>query len=54
MSIAVQNLLDRSIPARAGESFGLFSIWRYDKVYPRACGGIGLVLHHKASDGNGF
>ena len=47
-----------SIPARAGESGLLVSMLFQSCVYPPppppACGGIGLVYHHEASDGNGL
>ena len=43
-----------SIPACAGEPLA-YHIWDLTSTtYPRVCGGIGLVFHHEASDGNGL
>ena len=44
----------RSIPACAGEPPGQSARPSLSPVYPRVCGGIGLVIHHEASDGNGL
>ena len=48
------SMTERSIPACAGESFLQPDVSGVMTVYPRVCGGIGLVFNHEASDGHGL
>ena len=43
-----------SIPACAGEPDETPRLHNGTRVYPRVCGGIGLVFNHQPGDGNGL